>query len=326
MMNKIKWGVVGLGNIAHKFCEAIQDLENAELYAVCSRSIDKSQTFGSKYGVSLKRCYDTYEALLQDDAVDAIYIALPNNLHKDASIQALKHKKAVLCEKPATINTKDLIEILTVAKDNNTFFMEAMKNRFTPAIKSVKNMLENNHIGTIQYIHADQSFMSEFDPDSRLYQKEMGGGALLDIGVYPLSLYQYLFDQPLININSQLTYLNDTVDTAFMMMAQNSNNTNIHMFASIQAISSRNFLIAGTKGFIEIPMFSNPQSYRVSLHNQVETFEFKHLCNGMEYQIEEASRCILNNQLESPHMTWEDSLIVSQWVDTIFKLSEREMD
>lgn len=322
-MKKVKWGILGLGNIAHKFASAIQSVEHAELTAVASRSLDKSQDFGKKYGVSLSQCYDSYETLVQDETIDAIYIALPNRLHKETSILALKHKKAVLCEKPATTNQKDLIEILNTAQASNVFFMEAMKNRFTPTIQAVKKLLEDKAIGEIRLIQADQTFMSEFNPNHHLYQKEMGGGSLLDIGVYPLSLYQYLFDQPLENMNSRLSYQNHPVDIAFSLWAQNAHDTEIQMYASIQALSSRNFLIAGTKGFIEIPMFSNPQSYKVSINNQIETFEFKHPVNGLEYQIAEASTCILNNQLESTHMTWNDSLTVSSWVDTIFEQQER---
>lgn len=318
-MNKVRWGILGLGNIAHKFAAAIQCVAHAELAAVASRSLDKSQNFGTKYGVSSSRCYDSYETLVQDETIDAIYIALPNHLHKDTSIMALKHHKAVLCEKPATTNQKDLIEILNTAKASNVFFMEAMKNRFTPTIQSVKKLLEDHLIGDIKLIQADQTFMSEFNPNHHLYQREMGGGSLLDIGVYPLSLYQYLFNQPLNNIDSRLSYQNHPVDIAFSLWAQNDHNTHIQMYASIQALSSRNFLIGGTKGFIEIPMFSNPQSYSVSINNQIETFEFKHRVNGLEYQIAEASTCILNKQLESTHMSWHDSLTVSSWVDTIFE-------
>lgn len=324
IMKKVKWGIIGLGNIAHKFADAIQSVDNAKLAAVASRSLQKSQVFGSKYAIDLEKCYDSYESLVQDTAIDAIYVALPNSLHKQVSILAMEHKKAVLCEKPATTNQNDLIQILDVAQKYNVFFMEAMKNRFTPVIKSVKKQLENNSIGMIKYIQADQTFMSEFDPNHHLYQKHMGGGALLDIGVYPLSLYQYLFNQPLNNIKSYLSYDNHPVDIAFSLSAQNTEEVHIQLFASIQALSSRNFLIGGTQGFIEIPMFSNPQSYRISINNHIETYEFKHPVNGLEYQIEEASKCILNNQLESTQMTWHDSLTVSGWVDTIFEQQKRD--
>lgn len=309
MRKKINWGILGLGNIAKKFADAIEAVEDANLYAVASRDLNKSRKF-SKDVVP----YGSYIELLEDSKVDAVYIAVPNVYHKELSILALNHGKAVLCEKPVTMNAKELEAVITLAQHNHLFFMEAMKTRFLPAIQEVKNKL--HLLGEITYIHGDQTFMSQNDPTHHLYQKKMGGGALMDIGIYPFSLTQYLIGYEPENLSAHFYYNDTEVDTGVSIQA---NNPNLQLYASIQSNSPRNFLIAGTKGWIQIPMFSNAQSYLMNINNETHEYRFPHLVNGLEYQIKEATVRILNQENQSPHMSWDDSLSVMRWMDKIKK-------
>ena len=131
-MRTIKWGIIGLGGIANKLAQAVTSMSNVELVAVASRSKEKSEAFGNRYGVTKDKCYGSYDEIVKDEEVEVIYVAVPHNFHKELSILCLKNGKAVLCEKPVTISEEEIREVIKVAEENKVFFMEAMKTRFLP--------------------------------------------------------------------------------------------------------------------------------------------------------------------------------------------------
>ena len=177
----INWGIIGLGNIAGRFAESLKHLPNAKLFAVSSRSQDKADDFAKKF--SAVKGYAGHEKLLADENIQAVYIALPHAMHKNFSIQALKSGKAVLCEKPATLNLAEMQEIAKVSRAEKVLFMEAMKPRFQPAYKKLKNILAEKNLGKI--LSVETSLCNEMTLTGKTYHSEKNqGGALLDVGIY----------------------------------------------------------------------------------------------------------------------------------------------
>lgn len=316
-MKNIKWGIIGLGGIANKFAQAITKMENTKLIAVASRTKEKSEIFGTNYEVAKEKCYGSYEEIVKDPDVDAIYIALPNSLHKELSLLCLKNKKAVLCEKPVTMNEKEVIEVINCAKENNVFFMEAMKTRFLPVHKEVKRIIDNNELGEVRLIQADFGFFSEFDEANRLFHKELGGGALLDVGVYPISYGMWILgnkpEKVLSSYNIGLTGVDENVSA----IIKYKSGQEIHIYGAINLNTAREATIVGTKGIIKIPRFSSGDKLKIFINNEEKTFEFPFSINGFEYQIEEVNKSIRNNEIQSKIMSFEDSIAVMRVLDII---------
>lgn len=316
-MKSIKWGIIGLGNIANKFAQAVVKMENTELLAVASRTKEKSETFGSNYGVSPEKCYGSYEELAKDNEIDAIYIALPNSLHKELSILCLNNKKAVLCEKPVTMNEQELIEVITCAKKNNVFFMEAMKTRFLPVHKEVKRIIDNGELGEIRLIQADFGFFSKFNEENRLFHKDLGGGALLDVGVYPISYGMWILGNYPKKVLSSCNIGITGVDENVSAIISYDKGKELHIYGAINLNTGREATIIGTKGILKIPRFSSGEKLRVTIDNKETLFDFPFDINGFEYQIEEVNSSLRQGKIESKIMSFEDSKEVMKILDII---------
>ena len=232
-MKKIKWGIIGLGNIANKFAQAVTKMQNTELIAVASRTKEKSEHFGNKYGVVKEKCYGTYEEIVRDNDVDVIYIAVPHSMHKEISILCLENKKAVLCEKPVTLNEEEVVEVINCAKENKTFFMEAMKTRFLPVHKEVRRIIKNGEIGEVKLIQADFGFFTEFNEENRLFNPKLGGGALLDVGIYPISYGAWLMEEEPSSIKSNIFVGKTGVDENVSAIISYKNGKEVHVYAAI---------------------------------------------------------------------------------------------
>src|SRR5688500_1806251 len=193
-MKTYKWGIIGPGKIAEKFGEALLNCPNTELWAVASRDKERARLFAIKYNAS--KYYDQYEDLVNDEEIDVVYVATPHTFHRSHALLCLEKKKAVLCEKPLSVNYQSALEMITVAKENKVFLMEAMWTRFLPAIREVIRLIESGEIGKVVFIRADFGFSFPDDKESRIYNMKLGGGSLLDIGVYPLFLALYLLGEP----------------------------------------------------------------------------------------------------------------------------------
>lgn len=318
-MKNIKWGIIGLGNIANKFAQAITKMTNCELSGVSSRSKEKSIEFGKNYGVSIEKCYGTYEELIKDKEIDTIYIAVPHTLHKDLSILCLQNKKAVLCEKPVTINKLELEEVIMTAKENNTFFMEAMKTRFLPVHIKVLELIKNGEIGEVKLLQGDFGFSAPFDENSRLFDKNLGGGSLLDVGIYCLSYAAYIFGNEVKNVRAHGNIRKTGVDEDVSMTLTYDSGAIAQLYSSISLNSKRDANIVGTKGIITVPRFSNGEKLILTKGNIVEEMNFPFEINGFEYEIEEVNKCLRSNKLESEIMSWEDSLKVMEMLDKVMK-------
>ena len=192
--DKIRWGILSTGYIARQFAEGLSTLADARIAAVGSRKPERAAEFAERYGIP--RSYGSYEELAHDPDVDVLYIATPHRFHKDNTLLALAAGKAVLCEKPLTLNAAEAEVVVSTARQSKLFLMEGMWSRFIPAMVKAKQMVDDGTIGDVQIVASDFGFTAPFDPKSRLYDPELGGGSLLDVGIYPVSLASLILGPP----------------------------------------------------------------------------------------------------------------------------------
>lgn len=313
-IQKIKWGIIGLGNIANQFAADLQLLEDAEIVAVASRNSDNANAFAQKY--NCKKAYDSYDALFADESVDIIYIATPHNSHAELSIKALENGKHVLCEKPIALSENDAVRMIEASKKYNKFFMEAFWTRFIPSIQDALSKVKDGEIGQVNYVKADFAFIGNETQGSRLFDKKSGGGALLDIGVYPLFLSYIMLGIPK-EIMAKSIFHKNEIDLQTSMIL-NYENAQAVLYASIVSESDMKAVIAGTKGRIELnaPWFM-ADGYSIIKEENETAFRFPNLGKGYSYEAMECHKCIRNNQIESKLWSHQNSLDLSRMVEEI---------
>ncbi|WP_125721607.1 Gfo/Idh/MocA family protein [Flavobacterium ustbae] len=312
---KIKWGIVGLGNIASQFASDLLLIENAELTAVASRDFSKAEQFGEKFNAL--RMYNSYDLLFEDPEVEIVYIATPHNSHAELSIKALENGKHVLCEKPMTLSYKDAERIIEASKKHNKFFMEAFWTRFIPSVQDVLHKINNGAIGNVNYIKADFAFYGSETENKRLFDAELGGGALFDIGVYPLFISYILLGNPKEIFASAIKHKNNIDLQTSMILQYESAQSVLH--ASIVSDSDMKAVISGTEGRIELnaPWFV-ADGYSLFKNEEKEAvFTLPTLGKGYSYEIIECQNCILNNQIESEFWSHQNCLDLSKIVEEV---------
>lgn len=193
-MKTWNWAILGCGHIAEKFSEDLKLLPNARLYACASRTLEKAEVFAAQYGY--EKAYGSYQAMVADPEVHVVYVASPHSHHLEHSILCLEHKKAVLCEKAFALNLNQLEQIFEAAKRNKCFLMEAFWTRFQPGFLKLKELLKEEVLGRPKMMRSDFAFTAPYDPNKRLYNLELGGGSLLDIGIYPVFMAIQAFGRP----------------------------------------------------------------------------------------------------------------------------------
>ncbi|MBK8025232.1 MAG: Gfo/Idh/MocA family oxidoreductase [Chloroflexi bacterium] len=316
MAEVIRWGILGTGNIAHQFARGLASADDAALVAVGSRTAASAEKFGNEFNVP--RRHASYEALAADPEVDAIYVSTPHPYHKDNTLLCLKHGKAVLCEKPFAINRQEAVEMITVARDQGVFLMEAMWTRFTPIMVEVRRLLAEGAIGKVRMVSADFGFRIELDPDSRLFNLDLGGGALLDVGIYPISFASMILGAP------------SRIVSAVEMGPTGSDDQNALLFRypggeiAILASATRTrtpweATIMGETGRIRVhPDWWKPQSLSILRDGTTETtIDLPLKGNGYEYEAEEVGRCLRAGLVESPDMTHAETLSLMSIMDSI---------
>lgn len=314
MSSKIRWGILGTGHIANTFATAIASLDDAVVQAVGSRSQESADKFADSYGIANRHA--TYEALATDPEVDAVYIATLNSLHQDNTIMCLEAGKAVLCEKPFTINRAQAEQVIAVARREKRFLMEAMWTRFMPALQQAMTWIDEGAIGEVRMVQANFGFRYDAAP---LFDPELGGGSLLDVGIYPITLAHMAFRQAPTQIRS-LPYLgrNGVDEQAAYILGYDGGGLAL-LGSAIQTKSPYDGYIMGTDGMIVIhDSFWNAS--RVSLERpeqETVTKEFPLHCNGYEYEAMEVNRCLREGRLESDIMPLQTTLDILEVMDGI---------
>ena len=315
MKNIIRWGIAGPGNIANRFADAIKNVEGAELVAVASNSEERGRAFAEKYNIP--NVFFGYDEMAKSDIVDAVYIATPHPFHKPCAEIFLNSKKHVLCEKPICINAYQATELKECAENNGVFLMEALWTRFLPVIGEALKIAQSGEIGTIRGVSADFCF-SSFAPknESRLFRNDLGGGALLDVGVYGLNLAAiFLGDNP--NNITAISDVCDGVDCQTNILLKYENGAIATVSAAVNAVKPENAYIYGTKGYITLPHFYGAQEIYVKVENEEKHIRKPSIGNGFEEEIYEACDCIRNGKLQSDIMPMSESIKILKQMDHI---------
>jgi len=311
----INWGIIGCGSIAKKFAQDLQEISNANLYAVSSRSAQKAKKFANQYGA--ETYYGNYEALSLDPKVDVVYIATPHVLHYENTIMCLTHKKAILCEKPFAINKTQVSEMINLAKQNNVFLMEALWTHFLPHYKFVLNHIQSGKLGMVKKLHADFGFVATFNPDGRLFNKNLGGGSLLDLGIYPLFVALSTMGYPT-DIQASAQIGSTGVDETCSIELSYKNGATASLFSAITQDTNTEAIIELEHGTIHIHSpFYAPSSVTIICNGQSKEYKFDVLTNGYHYEALHVQEMLLQNKTESTVMTFEKSLQIIQLLDTV---------
>ena len=312
--SKIKWGIVGLGNIAQQFASELQLIESAELFAVASRNIDKAKEFANSFQCS--KAYGSYDEIFEDENIDILYIATPHDSHAELTIKALKNNKNVLCEKPLALHYSDVQEMITTAKQHKKFFMEAFWTRFNPSVVETLQHIKEGAIGDVKYVTADFSIKFENPDNTRMTDMKLGGGALMDIGVYPLFL-AYL----ILGIPKEIV-----AKSNFHATGADSQTSIILQYENAQAVLHTSFLytnnveatISGTKGRINLDsLWFMTESYSLTQGEENIKFDRPTLGKGYTYEIEECHACLKANRLESELWSHQNSLDLASLIEQI---------
>lgn len=312
---KIRWGIIGLGNIANQFATDLKLIEEAELVAVASRSIDKANEFAVKQNCT--KFYGTYEELFLDDQIDIVYIATPHDSHAELSIKAIENGKHVLCEKPLSLSYNDALRMTEASKKHNKFFMEAFWTRFIPSIRELLSKVQSGGIGEVKYVKADFAYYNS-ELGIRLTDKKLGGGALYDIGVYPLFLSYIMLGIP-DEIIAKSTYHTTGVDLQTTMILQYKSAQSV-LHAGLVSASDMKATISGTKGRIDIesPWFMT-EGYSIIENEYEEKFNIPNIGKGYAHEAIECHTCLKNNQIESTLWSHQNSLDLSKITEEVRK-------
>ncbi|KOV89774.1 Gfo/Idh/MocA family protein [Nocardia sp. NRRL S-836] len=298
----MKWGVIATGGIAQAVTADMLKVEGVTVLAVSSRDVTRAQAFADRFGI--ERAYGDYHDLLADPDVDVVYVATPHGQHHEVTLAALDAGKHVLCEKAFALTVADAEEMVERARSRNLFLMEAMWTRFNPLIRKVHEAVTNGEIGEIRSLRASFGFAHAFDPADRLWAKQAGGGALLDLGVYPVAFAHMLLGVPQ-EVHAWGGKAPSDVDSDAGLLLGYPGGAHALLSCSLVANIGCEAQIAGTKGTIEIadPMF-NAQS--ATINGVVHTIENE----GYTHQIRAVEECVAAGLTESPLITWQNTLEV----------------
>ena len=313
---KLRWGIIGTGKIAASFAADLRHAKDCQLVAVASRTRDTAEAFGERYAIP--RRHASYASLAEDPQVDVAYIATPNTQHYENSALCLQAGKAVLCEKPFTLNAREAAALIGLARQKGLFLMEAMWTRFLPAIEEVRRLLRDGALGEPHLLTADFGRRFRFNRASRLFAPELGGGALLDLGVYPVSLASLVFGPPA-RISSMATLGSTGVDEQEGILLGYDGGRMAILTASMQTTTPEEATICGTQGLLRIhsPMHAPSRITLIPEDGKPRTSGYAIRGNGLHYQAEEVARCLREGLVESDRMRLEESLQVMQTMDAL---------
>ena len=329
----IKWGILGLGKMAEKFAEAIQEVENAKLVSIGSLSKQKTQLFGKKFNINEELRFNTYEELINCKDVDAVYIATLNNTHANLIIKSAVAGKNILCEKPMAITNKEANLVFKVLKSTNVFFLEAIAYRSHPQIKELMKLISHDIIGQVEKVESSFGFsvnsLLKFIPKHRLFNKNMGGGSILEVGCYPIS-FALLIANILKDVKTSLLYeltickgeinFRGTDDEAYTKI-EFKNLFNLEAKVSIKNKFENSSTIYGSKGKLKMSSWLPNKTSFIEVSNQKNKYRKEVTSKYSTYAntIKFASDSIEKKEIECsfPSMTWQDSKenikILTEW-------------
>ncbi|MEE2773011.1 MAG: Gfo/Idh/MocA family oxidoreductase [Bacteroidota bacterium] len=314
-MKKIKWGIIGLGKIAGKFAGDLQKVEEAILYGVASRNMEKAEEF--KEDFHAEKAFGSYEAILKDEEVDVIYVATPHVYHAEITKDCLHHGKAVLCEKPFAMNRSQVEEMIALAKEKNIFLMEALWTKFLPHFKAVEETIKTGKYGKIKAIKADFGFKADYNPEKRLFNKDLGGGSLLDIGIYPVFLAHHFLGMP-DSVQAEAIIGKTGVDERCDIRFHYNNGTSAELFSTLQEDSGTTAEIELENGKITMhSRFHEPTSAQFEIDGKMEIRNYGVTTKGYNFEAEHVTKMLQQGKKESDIMSFQDSLELISLLDSI---------
>jgi len=319
LMNEtIKWGILGTGRISRAFAEGLKYASNGSLHGVASRTKTNADLFAEEWGVP--RAFENYQDLAESDEIDAIYIATPHTQHAENSILCMKNGKAVLCEKPFAVNSGEVEKMIAQAKESDVLLMEGMWSRFPPLMYKLREILSSGQIGEIRTLQADFGFRPPTrDPKGRLFNLELAGGSLLDIGIYPVSLASMVMGRPESFVSDW--HCGPTgVDEQASLVFKYTNGSMALLHSSLESETRQEAFLSGTKGNIRIhKQCWKPQRMTVDFpcSGKADVIEMPFEGNGFNYEAEAFGELMLSGKKESPIMPLKESLEVIGLMDEI---------
>lgn len=316
-MKKFKWGIIGPGKIAGKFAEDLKTVEGAELFAVASRTLSKAEEFAGKFNVS--NAYGSYEELVKNEEVEIIYIATPHVFHYEHTLLCLRHKKAVLCEKPFAMDAAQVEEMIATAKQENVFLMEALWTYFLPHYNYVLDLVQSRKFGKIKNLKADFGFEAPYLPEKRLFNKNLGGGSLLDIGIYPAFAALTLIGEP-DEIIASAVFCDTGVDESCTMEFSYTNGATAHLSSAINKTTPTTAIIEFDQATVTIRnRFHEPTSVEIRKNDKEEIITFDVSTRGYDYEAAHVQQMIAEGRIESTVMTLDKSRQLIKLLDLIRK-------
>ena len=317
MSDAIRWGLIGLGSISRKFAKGLAFAPDAEIYAVASRSQEKADAFGAEFGATKR--YGSYEALANDPNVDVVYIGTPHTYHMPNTIMCLKAGKHVLCEKPFAVNASEAKAMIDCARANKRFLMDAFWTRFFPGMAKVRELLAQKVIGDVMLVTADFGYRTgAIVPESRTYNPDLAGGALLDVGSYCLQFVSMVYGKQPQEIVSQATLGTTGVDELSVSLFKYSDYEMATITAAIRMGTPHEARIMGTKGYIAIPNFWHASEITVVANGkEPETLRFEYPGEGFHFEAIAVGECIRAGLTESDVMPLDETLAIMQTMDRL---------
>ena len=301
-MNKLRVGVIGLGSIFHRVMKGFKNAENCELYAVAARDEIRAKREAEKYGA--KRYFGSYEELAACPEVDLVYVATPHSLHYEQTMMCLEYGKHVICEKAFAKNDGEAAEMVKKAREKGLFLMEAMWTRFMPAMRHLKKMVDEGKIGRIRHITADFSYASNFDPHSRIYAPELCGGALMDVGIYPLSVCAMLMGDDPVNATGACVKAESGVDARTVMQLVYADGGTAQLMSGVDVNSESRMVIFAEKATVIIPDFWHAERLVINGDEIIFPAEYE----GHHHQFVHAAERIAEGYTESDIMPLDETV------------------
>jgi predicted dehydrogenase len=315
------WGIIGLGKIARQFADDLRLLPNARLHAVASTSKERADAFATEFGAA--HAFGRYEDMVHCPDLDVVYVATPHPFHCENTLLCLENGLPVLCEKPFAMNMAEARRMVAAARRNRVFLMEALWTRFIPAMETAIKLVEQGEIGELHTIRSDFGFKMPFDPNSRLYKKSLGGGSLLDLGIYPALLALTFFGKPEAeNISAAATFTPTDVDESCAFIFQYAAGRLALGHSTVAANTSLGAHLYGTEGTIFLhPRWHHTQKLGISRYDgRQETtreLEIPYVGRGYSYEAAHVMECLEKGMFESEILPLEFTLDLVETLDTI---------
>jgi predicted dehydrogenase len=314
-MSNFLWAILGPGGIARAFAKDLAHLDGHSIGAVGSRSLSNAENFAAEFG---GKAYGSYEELVNDPSIDAVYVATPHPAHHDNVIMALNAGKPVLCEKPFSVNAVQAQAMVDAASKNQVALMEAMWARFLPHYAKVREIVASGVLGQILSIHADHGQRLADRDIARLVEPSLAGGALLDLGIYPISFAHMILGNPT-SITSSAVMTDKGVDAQSSMIFSYKDGAQAVLTTTMMEQTPCRAVVAGLNGWLEIDRtFYNPASMRVVMNDGTVTeYPNTYFGHGLREQAESFKQLVQAGRLESEILTWQDTVDIMKSMDTV---------